>query len=235
MPLLSRASPPLSVALTERQIQLNIAKMTVMWCASSFSSYLLNFMNKYLEGSIYTNNYAESIAGGLACIIGAKAYSKLGIRLSFALAFSLGLFGGILIFLLESERIQAPLFVLEMFDGPIKLRKEAALDYLVPKLIFFSKFGIQFAFISTYQSSFGNDRIFPPERRATAIGQCQLIARGLTILAPQVTEMPKPLPIGCFCLMSSLALLVSFSFDSKAEMDRQLELEAEARLSEKAK
>ena len=31
----------------------NILNLTVMWTAASFSNYLLNFLNKYLEGSIY--------------------------------------------------------------------------------------------------------------------------------------------------------------------------------------
>jgi hypothetical protein len=121
---------------------LNIAKMTVMWTASSFSSYLLNFMNKYLEGTIYENNYAESIAGGLACIIGAKIYSKLGVRASFILAFSLGLLGGLAIYMLESGQVSPPLWLMSGFTGTMKQKKIKALDCLVPKLIFFSKFGI---------------------------------------------------------------------------------------------
>uniref|UniRef100_A0A7S3FYC1 Uncharacterized protein n=1 Tax=Strombidium rassoulzadegani TaxID=1082188 RepID=A0A7S3FYC1_9SPIT len=203
--------------MSEQQLMVNIAKMTVMWSASSFSSYLLSFMNKYLEGSIYTNNYAEAVAGGLACVIGAKIYSRVGMRASFIISFSLGLAGGLMIYLLESEMVQVPSSVLEMFEGTLKQQRVKALDYLVPKLIFFSKFGITFAFISTYQASFSNDNIFPPEKRATSIGHCQLIGRGFTILAPEVTELPKPLPIACFCGMALLAMVVSFTFDAQSE------------------
>ena len=39
--------------MSDCQFYKNVAKMTVMWCASSFSCYLLNYMNKYLEGSIF--------------------------------------------------------------------------------------------------------------------------------------------------------------------------------------
>jgi len=82
--------------------------MTVMWCASSFSCYLLNFMNKYLEGSIYQNHYIEGLAGIVACFIGIQLYSKLGKRISFLVAFGLAFIGGITIFGLEADIINPP-------------------------------------------------------------------------------------------------------------------------------
>jgi hypothetical protein len=42
-----------------------------MWSGASFSHYLLNFLNKYLEGSIFQNNYFEGVAGIIATGIGA--------------------------------------------------------------------------------------------------------------------------------------------------------------------
>lgn len=69
-----------SEEMSPEQLKTNIAKMTVVWSACSFSSYLLNFMNKYLEGSIFENNYAEGLAGGLATIVGASLYSRVGMK-----------------------------------------------------------------------------------------------------------------------------------------------------------
>ena len=85
---------------------LNIAKMTVMWSAASFSSYLLNFLNKYLEGSIYTNHYCEGISGSLAIIAGAQIYAKVGMKKSYILAYCIVSFCGITMFLLENGNIQ---------------------------------------------------------------------------------------------------------------------------------
>lgn len=82
--------------------------MTVMWTACSFGSHLLNFMNKYLEGSIYTNNYIEGLAGGLACLIAAQLYSKYGMKISFMISFGLSLTGGIIVSLLESGILKLP-------------------------------------------------------------------------------------------------------------------------------
>lgn len=57
--------------MSDSQYYMNMAKMTVMWTACSFTSYLLNYMNKYLEGSIYQNHYNECIAGLIAISFGA--------------------------------------------------------------------------------------------------------------------------------------------------------------------
>lgn len=81
----------------------NMFKMTVMWCSSSFSSYLLNYMNKYLEGSIFENHYNEGIAGCIACFIGASIYAKLGKRFAFITSYSLALVGGLMILVLEGS------------------------------------------------------------------------------------------------------------------------------------
>ena len=79
------------------------------------------------------------------------------------------------------------------------------MNFLVPKLIFFSKFGVALAFLFTYQASYQDDTVFPASRRASAIGQCQMIARGVTVLASVVSEFHKPIPITSFCGVILLA------------------------------
>jgi len=92
---------------------------------------------------------------------------------SFLISFSLSLAGGVIIYLLESEMLEIPDSYLASFDhGTLRQRKEMALNILVPQLTFFSKFGIQLAFCSTYQASFSDESLFPAEKRATSIGQC---------------------------------------------------------------
>lgn len=86
--------------------------MTVMWSTVSFCGYLLTFMNKYLEGSIFTNNYVEGLAGGLSVIIGASLYKKLGMRRALVFSFGLSLIGGGLVYLLEADAIDLPTFFL---------------------------------------------------------------------------------------------------------------------------
>lgn len=88
-----------------------------MWSTCSFSGHLLNFMNKYLEGSIFTNNYNEGIAGGLACVLGAKLYSAFGMRTSFIFSFGMGLIGGMMVYFLESGTVEVPGMILSHFEG----------------------------------------------------------------------------------------------------------------------
>jgi hypothetical protein len=78
-------------------------------------------------------------------------------------------------------------------------------------------FGIGSALLAVYSSCFSDDNIFPPSKRATAIGICNVIARGLTILAPQVNESPVPIPMMSFNVAIALALLFSFTFASKID------------------
>lgn len=66
-----RASELASNEMSDTQFYKNMAKMTVMWTSSSFSCYLLNYMNKYLEGSIFQNHNNECIAGLIAIAVGA--------------------------------------------------------------------------------------------------------------------------------------------------------------------
>ena len=82
--------------------------MAIMWSTTSFSSYLLCFMNKYLEGSIYQNNYLECISGIFACYCGSNIYSMYGKKGTFTIAWGLTLLGAIMVFLIESRVFVLP-------------------------------------------------------------------------------------------------------------------------------
>jgi hypothetical protein len=51
--------------------------------------------------------------------------------------------------------------------------------------------------------------LFPSKKRATAIGICQIFARGLTILAPEICELPKPLPVLIVCVIAIIAFITA--------------------------
>ena len=87
--------------MSPEQLNINIAKMTVMWSASCFSNWLLNSMNKYLEGSIYTNNYLEGYAGGLSIFMGGFLYAKVGMKNSLVISYGLAFIAGIVVCILE--------------------------------------------------------------------------------------------------------------------------------------
>ena len=64
-----------------------------MWTVTSFSFYLLVFMNKYYEGSIYVNFYLDGASGIVGNCLSAIVYTPLRMRWSFIISTSITLFG----------------------------------------------------------------------------------------------------------------------------------------------
>ena len=90
-----------------------------------------------------------------------------------------------------------------------------ALNSVVPKLMFVTKLGILLAVLCNYQANLSDDDIFPAAKRATCIGQCQLVARAITVLASEVAELPKPKPMAWFCGIVGLAFCISLTFTTR--------------------
>ena len=93
----------------------------------------------------------------------------------------------------------------------------------MPCLTFFCKFGLIFSIVAVYHASWNDNTLFPNEVRATSIGKCQGIARAITILAPQLSELEKPLPVMFMSVLIALAVLVTLTFeDDVFEEEKQL-------------
>ena len=69
--------------------------MTIMWTASSFSFYLLLFMTKYFEGSIYENYYLDGLSGIIGTTIASVIYNCVRMRTSFLISISFTLLNAI--------------------------------------------------------------------------------------------------------------------------------------------
>ena len=78
-------------AISENQYISNIVIMTIMWTVSSFSFYLLMFMNKYYEGSIYVNFYLDGLAGVIGSSLSLLVYGCLRMRWAYVISLSLTL------------------------------------------------------------------------------------------------------------------------------------------------
>lgn len=84
-----------------------------------------------------------------------------------------------------------------------------------------TKFGLGAAMLSCYSACYSDDHIFPLKKRATAIGICNIVARSITILAPQVNELKAPLPMLTFIAIIAVAFIASFSFIAPNEMEQK--------------
>ena len=74
-------------------------------------------------------------------------------------------------------------------------------------MVFIAKVFINVSFLNVYQAAFNEDIIFPFYNRVTSTGICNFIARLLTVFAPLVAEMDRPIPAIFILSINSLALL----------------------------
>lgn len=80
-----------------------------------------------------------------------------------------------------------------------------------------AKIFIGITFSCVYVTSFNEDIIFPFNKRATATGICNFVARTLTIFSPLIAELPRPIPSICLLSINGLAFIAAFFFPSRQE------------------
>lgn len=108
-------------------------------------------------------------------IFGGYIYSNFGLKKSLIMAYLISLVGGACIFLIQSKFVD----ILPFF-APLRLN----FSDLMALLTMVTSFGVGAAMFAVYNACFSDDNIFPSSKRATAIGICNVVARGLTVLAP---------------------------------------------------
>lgn len=201
----------------------NIFVLTIMWSVGIFDTYMMLMLNKYLEGSIYTNFYLEGLAGVVGSAFAEFTYSWLKLRDGTLVGCSVTIFGGLLIWAFEGG-LFSPNWVHKWGfseKSPYPADSPDTTDFylavIMPYFGFFTKIGINIIVQNAYQGSFSNDTVFPITRRATATGVCNFFARGVTIFAPFVAEFEKPIPIINLCVYTAIALGITFKLPSRAE------------------
>ena len=133
--------------IAEQRYVPNLIRMSIMWTAASFCLYLLQYLNKYLSGTIFINYYLDGVAGVISAVSGQFIYNCLKKKWSYFLSFVLTLLGSLGIFLFESGYI-SPYFIDSMGcppsgypEGSDKDR-EYHLKKIIPWFTFLAKFGV---------------------------------------------------------------------------------------------
>ena len=125
--------------------------MSIQWSASSFSFYLLLFMNKYYEGSIYLNNYLDAAA----CLIGISLcillYSTFKIRWYYIGSIVLTLIGGVFLLCfqqgyLSPTWIKFAIVEKSPYEPESEQDREYYMGYTIPFIVFVTKLGINITF-----------------------------------------------------------------------------------------
>jgi len=165
-----------------KPLRYNLFVLMLCWMACSFGFYMLTFVLKYLNGSIFVNAYASSFAeiiGKLSTIFFLQ-YTSL--KRVFLISFSLATVGTFLLILFSDN------------------------DLWIPVILLIAKFGFSQAFVAAYLSIV---LLYPTVLASTAMGVCNLLARVATIMAPIVAEVKAPLNLVILLAIAVLALLVS--------------------------
>ena len=133
----------------------NMVIMTIMWTVTSFSFYLLVFMNKYYEGSIYINFYLDGFSGILGNILSAIFYTPLRMRYSFIISTAIT-FIGLIFLLIYQQGYVSPHWIGVFFQEKSPYPEDSSKDreyyngYMIPGIVFITKVGVSFSFLNTY-------------------------------------------------------------------------------------
>jgi hypothetical protein len=140
---------------------------------------------------------------------GGYIYSRFGLKITYYLSFTLSLVGGTGIMILEW------IHKVHLTQGTLTPEYSIMFHSRMPSCIFMCKFGVAMAFLSSYYASFTDNRIFSNEKRATAIGICNFVGRGLTGLSPIINELNEPVPMAFFLAINIVALFNTTTINLK--------------------
>jgi OCT family organic cation transporter-like MFS transporter 4/5 len=164
----------------------NLLVMVFLWTASSFDYYMINFQLKYIRGDIFINTGASSFSEVFAYFLGGAILVPLGIKRSFIICFLIGAAGAFCLLFINSENVDN--IVLAIF-------------------VMTTKFGVSATFAMVYIVT---PVIFPPIYASTSMGICNFFSRLMSILSPEIAELPKPVPMLFFATTALLACGATF-------------------------
>lgn len=147
--------------LAEDRYCSNLIRMSIMWTVGTFTLYLLQYMNKYLSGTIFINYYLDGVAGVLAALFSQVLYNWLKAKWSYVLSYVLTLLGSLGILLFESGSI-SPYFIDSMGNPPSGYPpgsdkdREYHLKKIIPYFTFLAKIGVSLSVQFTYYVSFSD-------------------------------------------------------------------------------
>jgi hypothetical protein len=177
-------------------------------------------MTKYYEGSLYLNYYLDGLAGIVGISLAHSLYQWMKMRWAFIFSLSFTILFCLLMFLFQERHI-SPRFITSLgaAESPYPADSIEDQDFnlktLIPPVVFIAKVFINITFLNVYQISFNEDIIFPFYKRATATGIGNFVGRTLTIFAPLVAEIPKPVPAIFLLAINGIALIASIFLPSR--------------------
>lgn len=191
--------------ITDEQYIVNLVMMSGLFIIFSFDFWLINFQQEYLGNDIYLNFYVTGfvliVSGQLVMFL----FKPLGLRLMIQVSTSMMMVAAIFIILLQQRWLS-----FSDSDEEVEL-----LNYCIPLTLLILSLSCQMGFCSIGQTVFQDERIFPFERKATAINIIIFISKIFTIGASFVNELNEPLPIVFIIVLAFLGLLLINFFPTR--------------------
>jgi len=149
----------------------NLVIVTFCFIIVSFNYYMISIYLKYIGGNLFINIILSTLAEAIAYFTANFFQKLLGTRIWFMMFFAMAAAFGVPL-----------MFVTEV--------------WIIAICVFISKFGISAVFMLAY---YVITEIFPPLFVPFSFTVSNVFSRIITILAPQVAELSKPVPIILYC------------------------------------
>uniref|UniRef100_A0A7S3HVQ1 Major facilitator superfamily (MFS) profile domain-containing protein n=1 Tax=Favella ehrenbergii TaxID=182087 RepID=A0A7S3HVQ1_9SPIT len=171
-----------------RTLRWNLLILVFCWSACSMGFYVLAYVLKYLNGSIFLNAYSSSFGEILGKLSTVFLLRCISIKRVFLLAFGVSSVGMMLLILCGDN------------------------DELVPWILGFARIGFSQAFVAAY---LGAILYYPTILASSAIGVCVTISKSATILAPIIAEVDAPINLIILLVIAVSACVVSQCMDTE--------------------
>ena len=174
--------------------------MSIVWLATCFGYFLIMSLINTFD-KVYITAITSSLSEMTGYVLSGLLYERIGVKLSFILAFSISAFGGILI----------------LAWG---LQHQSSIWFFVCFLL--TKFGVTFTFNIVFVA---NTYFFPTLFAATAMGVCNFWARFASAFSYPVSTMDEPLPMYLFTAFCIIAAVCSFFLKTQDEPPAEVSTE----------
>jgi hypothetical protein len=156
-----------------------------LWIASLVSYYTLYMHIRYLGGDFFVNSVTFGICEVSACAVGAFLTVKLGTKRSYLISFFMAASSSVFYLLFRNSH-----------------------SHVLPLVLAVSGFSIVWACNVNWN---GNAVLFPVIFASSTNGLCNLFGRLGCALAPQLAELPQPVPMSVITGMCFYAGLLSLA------------------------
>lgn len=182
-------------ALKNKRTLVNLIAIVGWFTLVSFDFYMIGFYLKYVGGSIYLNAMMATLSENLGNFGAVILQKSFGTRCSYVTLFFWAMLFGIPLIFFDQE-------------------------WILAAWIFSSKFCVEAAFMLSF---YVNSETFPPLFVSFSFSLCTLVAKSFAVLAPQVAEVKKPIPLIIYWSFAGFGSLVTLLIRKNSTQEQKEE------------